>query len=829
MHSYFLDLKLVLRQLRKSPGFTATAVLMLAFGIGATTAIFSIVEGVLLRPLPFPNPDRVVALGDHLLGTDFDGNDRAVTAPDILAYSRDTNSFESVGGYGTTAYEISGNGEPFRVNAARMTPGIFSALGVEPLLGRVFTAQEDTQSQPVAVLSYATWKSRFQGNPQILGTKILLDRKPYLVIGVMPRNFEFPLKAGQLNRSELWVPMSFTPQELSATAASNWNYEMVGRLKGGITPSQAQSDAERVAQEIMRNYPAEMANMHIRSVVQPLQGVTVKDARPLVRTLFLAVAVVLLIACANMAGLLLVRAIGRQREVAVRLALGAPARALIRQTILESLVLSVSGGLLGTGLAASALRLGKNLLPEDLPRINEIGLNWTVTGFALLLAVVTGLLCGLAPAFAALRTNMNDTLKEGGRSGSAGGGHARLRSVLVVTEVAVALVLLTASGLLLRSFEKMRSVDLGFRPERTTVAGYSLPRKQYATQSQVDTFNKEVMLRLRQLPGAEAVGITSQLPASNVDNNNGFVVEDYVPPKGEGMDLATAVSVMGDYFRAMGIPLLRGRLFTESDRAGTQLVVIVNHKLAQHYWPNQDPIGKRMRIGLQTMQTPWMTVVGEIADVKLSSPDADTKEQFYWLVEQQEEIAGSLASPTDLNGTDGNFVLRSTQPAEHMENAVRATVRSIDPLLPLIQVQSMDQVVADSEASRRFNTALISSFAGAAMLLAILGIYGVIAFSVASRVQEMAIRMALGSQRWGIMRLVVISGAKLAAIGCVIGVAGAAAASGLLRSLLFGVSPYDPLVLTAAAVSVLLLAVGASALPALRAASIDPMRALRGE
>ncbi len=365
-----------------------------------------------------------------------------VTVPDIRAYTRETKSFAALGGYIFAAYELSSTGEPARVNASRLTAGVFSALGVAPLLGRVFTTEEDEHSQQVAVLSYATWQDRFHGDRQILGTKILLDRKPYLVIGVMPRNFEFPLSPGQLNRIGLWVPMSFTAEELSTTSASNWSYQMVGRLKPGVSPVQAQADAERVAQEIMRNYPAEMASLHISSVVRPLQEETVEQSRPLLRTLFLAVAVVLSIACVNLAGLMLVRAIRRQRESAVRLALGASEAALLRQAILESLVLSVSGGMVGLALAKLALTVGRSLLPESLPRISEIALNWNVVGFALLLAVVTGLLCGLAPAFAALRTNVNGTLKEGGRSGTAGAGHARLRSTLVVAEIAIALVLL---------------------------------------------------------------------------------------------------------------------------------------------------------------------------------------------------------------------------------------------------------------------------------------------------------------------------------------------------------------------------------------------------
>jgi len=824
------NLRIAIRHLLKSPGFTATAVLMLALGIGATTAIFSIVEGVLLRPLPFPHPESLVQVADILQGADVGGNGEAgVTAPDIQAYTRDTHTFESVGGYTQNGYELSGIGDPAQVNGARLSGGVLPALGVEPLMGRIFTLQEDDQKEQVTVVSYALWQNRLHGDPHVLGTKILLDRKPYVVIGVMPRNFEFPLVPGHLNSSELWVPMSFTPAELSPGAAANWNFNMVGRLKPGITAAQAESDAQRVAQEIMRNYPAFMASMHIRAVVRSLHEETVEQARQLVRTLFLAIMVVLLIACANLAGLLLVRAIRRRREIAVRLALGARAGALLRQAILESLVLSVSGGLLGLALAAVALRMGISRLPETLPRLDEIGLDWQVVSFAIILAVLTGVVCGLAPAFAALRTSVNDTLKEGGRSGSAGSGHARLRSALVVGEIAVALVLLVASGLLLRSFEKMRAVDLGFRPDHVLAAAYSLPQRQYATQPAINEFNDELIRRLQQLPGVKSVGLTSFLPASGSNSNSTFVAEGYVPPQGAGMNLATWVQVQGDYLQAMGIPLLGGRFFTPADTENTQLVVIVNHKLAEHYWPGANPIGKRLRIGTPETPTPWVTIVGVVADVKENSPDAPNKEQWYQPVEQVEKSVGSMGLPTDLNGNGGFVSLRTAMEPEQMESLLRATVRAIDPQLPLTQVQSMEHAVSDSEAPRRFNTAIITSFALAAVLLSLLGIYSVIAFSAALREQEMAIRIALGSQRSGILSLVFTSAAKLAIAGCALGLLGAVAASRLLRSLVFDVSPFDPLVLALAAIFVVLLSLAASWLPARRAASIDPMKALRSD
>jgi len=819
------ELRIPLRYLQKSPGFTTAVVLMLALGIGATTAIFSIVEGVLLRPLPFPHPERLVVLSDILQG----GNGEAgVTAPDIRAYTRDTHSFEALGGYQSVGYELSGIGEPAQVNAARMSAELFPALGIAPLMGRFFTQQEDDRHEQVTVVSYTLWRNRLHGDAHVLGTKILLDRQPYIVTGVMPRGFEFPLVPGHLNNSELWVPMGFTEQELT-TGAASWNFAMVGRLKAGITAAQAQSDAERVAQETMRSYAPFMSSLRIQAVVRSLHEQTIGQARRLVRTLFLATMVVLLIACANLAGLLLVRSIRRRRQITLQMALGAPAVTLLSEAVLESLLLSLTGGLFGLGLAAIALRVGVSLLPETLPRIQEIRLDGRVVLFAIVISVLTGIVCGLAPAFAALRTSVNQALKGGGRTGTVGGGHVWLRTALVAGEIAIALVLLAASGLLLRSFQRMLAVDLGFRPDHVLTASYSLPQKQYATQPAVDEFNHELIRRLRQLPGVKFVGLTSFLPASGGNSNTTIDAEGCVAPQSAGMNLATQVSVEGDYLRAIDVPLLSGRYFTPADTADTQLVAIVNHKLAEHCWPGSDPVGKRLRLGLQEPKIPWLTVVGEVADVKEASPDIPNKQQYYSPLEQYEKSIGPFASPLDLNGNSGSVVVRTAMEPERMANVVRATVRSIDPQLPLAQVQSMERAVSDSEAPRRFNTVLISAFATAATLLATLGMYSVIAFSAALRTQEMAIRMALGSQRAGILRLVFASATKVAMLGCAIGLLGVAAASRLLGSFLFGVSPFDPLVLSLAALFVLLLAWLASLLPARRAASMDLMSVLRAE
>jgi len=524
-----------------------------------------------------------------------------------------------------------------------------------------------------------------------------------------------------------------------------------------------------------------------------------------------------------------VRVIRRRREIAVRLALGASGAAVVRQSLMEALLLSVGGGLLGLALAWVGLRAGLSFLPESLPRVSSVGLDWKVVAFAIVLAALTGLLCGLIPAFAATRTTFNDALKEGGRTGTAGSGHARLRSALVIAEVAVALVLLVASGLLLRSFQKMRSVDLGYKTDRTLTASYGLPRQQYSTQASVDAFNAALLSKLEQLPGVQAAGVTSLLPVSGGEDSTAFVPEGYVPPKGASLNLAWPPLLMGDYFRASGIPLIKGRDFTPADRADSQQVAIVNRTLAEHYWPGQDPIGKRLKIGVPESQTPWMTIVGEIADIKQTSADAPTLNQLYTPATQLKADIGTFAPPDMLCGNYGTIVLRGQLPPEQMAAALQTAIRSIDPLLPLTHIESMDQVIAEGQASRRFSTVLISSFAAAAVLLALLGIYSVIAFSAALRTHELAIRLALGSQRSSVMRLVLASGAKLGLAGCGIGAVAAIFATRLLRSQLFQVDPLDPFVLALAAFSILLLALAASVIPARRAASIEPMQALRSE
>jgi predicted permease len=825
MYALAQNFRFAFRQLSKTPGFSLTVVLTLALGIGATTAIFSLVEGILLRPLPFSNPDRLVLLGDHLGG----GASTPVTAREIGIYSNATSAFVSMGGYIPTSFELSGSAasgaNSEEVHAARFNAGVFPTLGVRPILGRVFTRQEEDAHQPLTVISYALWLTRYQRDPRVLGSSIDLDRRPYTIIGVMPRSFAFPLEDGQLDQVQLWVPMSLRPDELSDQTAGFWGFQLVARLKDGVTLPQAAQDADRVAQQVMRSFPATMSAIHIQGDVTPLMEYAVADVRPLLRTLFFAVSIVLLIACVNVAGLLLVRAIRRRREYAVRLALGARAGAILRESMCEGLLLSVAGGLLGLAFAAAAIRAALHLLPDSMPRIDSISINGIVVGFALLLAIATGVLCSLAPAFAALRTNLTESLKEGVRTGTGASSHSWLRSALVVSEIAVALVLLTISGAFLRSFQKMRAVDPGFRSDNVLVASYQLPFIQYNTQTSAEAFNRAVVDRLASKPGIVSVGMTNILPASGLHGGVGYTIEG-APIDTWKLKFCMFAITYGDYFRAMSIPLLDGRYFTMDDRANSSLVMIVNQSMAEHSWPGQRAVGKRMHVGNPQKGLPWATVVGVVADTKIDSPDEPSKDQLYLSAEQPAILVGSDASDNPIL-TSGYITLRSALPPEQMTQTLRATVAEVDPLLALQQVQAMSDVVSNVEAPRRFNTDLITAFAAGALLLAITGIYAVVAFSVSLRTQEIAIRMALGAQRNRIARLVLISGAKLALIGCTFGVLGSLAISRMVSSFLFDVSATDPLVYIAAALTMMLMALAASALPAMRAASADPIDALR--
>jgi putative ABC transport system permease protein len=816
------DLRLAVRQMRKAPGFNLTAILTLALGMGATIAIFSLVEGILLRPLPFAHPEELVIVGDHV----GNGPNPGVTAREIATYENATTAFSAMGGFTATGYELASGATPELMNGARLGAGAFQALGVAPQLGRVFTQKEDDGREPVAVISDALWLNRYHRDPGVLGRSIELDRKAYAIIGVMPRSFEFPLLPGRLNQAQVWVPLSLTADELSDKNVGAWAYRMVARLKDGVTQRQGAEDANRVAQQVMRDFPASMAAIHIRGDALSLREQTVAATRPLLRTLFLAVLVVLVIACANVAGLLLVRAIGRRREYAVQVALGAPAGAILRQSVLAGLLLGLAGGAIGVGLAAVTLRAALQLLPDSLPRVASISMDPAVMIFAVLLAVATGVLCSMAPAFAATRTSVMENLKEGGRSGTGAAGHAWLRSLLVVAEIAIAMVLLTTAGVFLRSYRKMLAVDPGFRPEHVLEANYQLPLEQYGTQTSVDNFSRAVIDRLMSKPGVVAAGITNSLPTGNNGGLAAYTVEGQ-PVASWKLTFAAFVITEGDYFRAMGIPLVAGRYFTQEDRADAALVVMVNRAMARHCWPGQNALGKRIHVGNPQKGYPWATVVGVVADTTLGPRDAPVADQWYMPSEQPAILYGANAQPNLVQPAGGYVVLRASLEPRQMEGVLRSTVAEVDPLLALTDVGTMQEAMANVEAPRRFNTDLMTSFAAAALLLALTGIYAVVAFSVTLRTREIAIRMALGAQRDSIARMVLLSGLKLALLGCGLGVLGSLAVSRLVSSFLFGVSATDPLVYAATILTMMAIAILASALPANRAASADPVESLR--
>ncbi len=815
------NLQFTLRQLRRTRAFTLAVVLTLALGIGATTSIFSLVEGVLLRPLPFQDADRLVLLGDHLGGRP----GMSVRAREIATYTRATQAFSSLGGYITASYELSGGAQPEQINAARLNSGMFPTLGVQPIIGRVFTPQEDDARQPVAVISYALWTDRYHRDPHVLGNTIVLDRKPYSVIGVMPRGFEFPLQFGRLYQAQLWVPLSLSPDELSDQHSGFWGYHMIARLKKGVSLRQAAQDADRVAHQIMGDFPASMSAIHIQGDAGPLRETVVAEVRPVLQTLFVAVAIVLLIACVNVSSLLLVRAIRQRREYAVRVAIGASSSRIIRESLVEGLLLSMAGGLLGLAFAAIAIRTTLHLMPDSMPRIDSVSMNPIVAAFALAVAVAAGVLCSLAPAFAALRINLIESLKEGAQIGSGGASHTWLRSALVVSEVAIALVLLTLSGVFLGSLQKMQAVDPGFRADHALLAGYQLPLSQYPTKASVGVFNRAVVDQLSSKPGVFAVAISNAVAASDVSPQSAFTVEGVSEDQWK-LKFAAFTSVYGDYFGAMGIPLLEGRSFTMHDDSNAPLVVIVNQSMARDCWPGQGAIGKRMHVGNPRKELPWATVIGVVADTKMPR-DVPSIDQWYTPMDQPATLYGS-GTPGNLSGPPSGYItMRSALDPEHMIQTLRSTIAEIDPLLALQEVRPVTDAVSAIEAPRHFNTDLITAFAVGALLLAITGIYAVMAFSVSQRTQEIAIRMTLGAQRAGVAKLVLVSGARLTLVGCGLGVLGSLAVSRLLSSFLFGVSATDPLIYILCVLIMMIMALLASTLPAARAASADPMDALR--
>lgn len=822
MGSLANDLRYSLRRLAKARLFSITVILMLAFGVGVSATMFSLVEGILLRPLPFRDPGRLVQLGEHV------GNNPGIgaTARDIGTYSTAANAFVSIGGFAGANFELASGALPENVPAARLTSGVFQTLGVQPILGRIFTRAEEDANAPVAVISYALWTNRYHRDPHIAGNLIELNRKAYTITGVMPQDFEFPLQVGRLNQAQLWVPMSLTPDELSDQAAGVWAFQIVARLKNGVTLPQAAQDADRVSRQIMRNFPATMSKIHIRGDVKLLSEAVTGNIEPLLRILSIAVSVVLLIACANVAILMLVRAIRSHRDQAVRLALGARSGAILREALVEGSLLSLTGGLIGLAFAEVAVRVALRLWPDSMPRVDAISVDGIVVLFAMGVALLTGVLCSLAPALVAMRTNPIVSLKEGSNTGTGAAGHGRMRSLLAIAEIAVAFLLLSVSGAFLRSYQKMLAVDPGFQPEHALAAGYRLPVTQYPTDSAVEVFNKTIVEQLSAKPEILSVGIGNTIPSSG---NSGMAAYTIEGERSEEWKLKFAGfgAIDGNYFETLGIPLLAGRRFNPNDRPDSPLVVIVSQSMAQHCWPGQNPIGKRMHMGNPKKGLPWATVVGVVGNTRIRARDQEDNDQWYMPAQQPATLYGPKTSEARTAPADGFILLRAALPPEQIIGILRKTVAEVDPLLALDQIQPMNDVLSKTEASRRFMTELIGIFALAALALSLTGIYAVMSFAVSLRTQEIAIRMALGAQRDSIANLILRSGARLALFGCGMGIVSSLAASRFVQSFLFDVTATNPWIYIASVFLMMLVAVIASVFPAARAASADPITALR--
>jgi putative ABC transport system permease protein len=823
MESLLQDIRFALRMLCKSPGFGVVVVLTLALGIGANTAIFSIVEAVLLRPLPFKNPSRLVMLWEGLPEIGYPKVE--ASAPDLMLYEREQRSFDSVGAFQNQDFDVSGgSGEPERITAARVSASMFPMLGISPLIGRTYTRAEDESRTKVAVLSYGLWQRRYVGDRGIIGRTIDLDREPYTVLGVMPRNFEFPVRGpeGSDRPAELWVPMAFTPKELTSWGMY-FNNNVLCRLKPGISMAQAQTEANLIAGHLMQAYPAALLkafpNARVRIKLTPFQREVVGSVQTLLLVLMAAVALVLLIACANVATLLLSRAASRSREIAIRTALGASRSRLVRQLLTESLVLALAGGILGVLVAVWGTNGLLSLVPSSIALPQGVTVGGPVLAFAAAVCCVTAIVFGAVPAFQISAISLQGSLQEGGRGGTPGRTRRRLQGVFVTAEFALALVLLVGAGLLVRSFAKLLDTNPGFRPERVLTMSVPLPPSAYGKAAQIRQFYQQALERISALPGVKLDGVSNDLPL------NGTVTDAVHVEGSTGSTPATRVSwVLGDYFRTMGIPLLRGRVFTPEDRPGTQLVAVISEGAAKALWPGQDPLGKRF---IGAGQRNLLTVVGIVGDVSDSTLDTKPLPHVYSAYLQ---VPDAEMEDTVVNvARSMNIAVCTAGNPTALTSAVTRQIHVLDPDLAIAQIRTMDQDMEVSVAGPKFNTFLLGIFSLAALFLAAIGIYGVLAYTVAQQTHEIGIRMALGAQPRGILRLVLMQGARLALPGIAIGLLAAFGLTRLMSSLLYGVSASDSVTFAAVAVVLLAAALAACYLPARRAMRVDPMVALRYE
>jgi putative ABC transport system permease protein len=807
LSSILQDLRFAVRGVRRSPAFALTVFTILGIGIGSSVAVFSVVNGVLLKSLPYPEPGRIVML-QHLqpYGT--------VSEPEFVDYKREIKSLQYLAAYREAQATLaSDDAEPERLRAGVVSEDFFSVLGSRLWLGRPFSAEENQRGGPFAVtLSHAFWTRRFGSDSSIIGKEIMLNERKRTVVGVLSPGVSFPRQ-----EIALWLPMRLNYDTL--WDRNNHYLELVGRLAPGATIERARLESAEIAKRAVRDYPTMYdQSKPLVTRVAPLQNVLVADTRPYLVTLFIAVTLVLLIACVNVANLMLARGEVRRREVAIRTAMGASRYRVMRQALTESLLLALGGGAAGIVVAMATVSAVRTLIPSSVPRAGEVSMDLTVLVFALGITIITGVLCGVVPAFRVARDDASDTLKEGGRSAGAGLGRGRVRQALVVSEIALAVVTLTGAGLMMRSLWNMQAIDLGFSPHRVLAVQVSPPARyvnELATQ-----LHERVMSRIRALPGVEAVAAVEDLPIT--DGNSMWSINVDGGPTVSVAEAPAAMpqKVTPGYFELMRVPLIRGRTFTDADHADAPLVAIVNETMAATMWPGKDAIGGT--VGVLNPDMPQATVVGVVKDVRSSGFLTDPPPTMYFTVAQATKIAYYV--PTEiwhLARTSGDPLQIAAQ--------VRSIVREIEPSTPISRLQTMTEAVAASVAPRRFTSLLLAGFAAVALILAGFGIYSVIAYSVSQRRAEMGIRMALGASRQQVTGQVLGEGIRTGVLGAAAGIVIALATTRFLRSLVVGVSPVDPLTLVSVASALLLVALLASYLPARRASGVDPVRAIRAD
>ena len=814
METLIRDIRYGCRMLVKKPVFTSVAVLTLALGLGSTTAIFSVINGLLLRPLPYPNPDQIVRVwqvGDK-------GQRMQFSDPNFEDLHTESRSFQALAQYSSRAFSVSGGSEPVRTPGAVVSQDFFDVMGVRPLLGRAFLPAEHNQGEPMTIIvSYGFWQRYLGGDPDLSSKKLTFLNQSHQVIGVMPQGFSFP------PGTELWSPRGLSPR-LPSRTAHNW--QVVARLEGGVTHEQARQEASAIAARLKQQFGDKtwMAD----ATVVPLQEVMVAQVRPTLYILMGAVGFLLLIACANVVNLLLAQAASRQRELAVRVALGASRWRLVRQFLAESLLLAFIGGTLGLLLAWWGVGVLLALEPGNLPRTNEVSVDYRVLTFAAAASFTVALLLGLMTAWRSTGVNLQEALKAAGRSHLGGGASQRLRSSLVVTQIMLTLVLLTGAGLVGRSLLNLLSVDPGFRTESLVAMhlSHTFPKDEAARARQA-SFHEQLDERLRTIPGVVEIGAIDSFPLSGNQPNGTFII---MQPNENIKSLADFEGLMRDpqrtgsadyriasegYFRAMNIPLIRGRLFGPGDGPETQHVAVISESLARQRWPDEDPIGKLIQFGNMDGNLKPFIIVGIVGDVREYGLDLDPRPTFYGYYKQRPFSAMTV-------------VLYGEAQSAALISASRSILHEADPNLPA-RFRTVDEIVSASVADRRFNLLLIGVFAGTALLLAVMGIYGVTAYSVAQRTQEIGVRMALGARPMDIFRMVLGKGLLLTAIGVALGLAGALGLTQLIRSLLYGVTPHDAITFSAAAILLAAVALMACFFPARRATKVDPMVALRYE